>query len=98
MHWEHEGNQGIRIGEWKLVAEHGGNWELYNMIEDRTELNDLASGEKAKVKEMARLYGEWAERSNVLPWPANPVFQGFRMQGKHAHVAGSPSQRIPEDR
>ena len=40
--WEHEGNRAVRVGEWKLVAEHDMAWELYNMHEDRTELNDLA--------------------------------------------------------
>lgn len=96
--WEHEGNHAIRIGEWKLVAEQGGDWELYNMDEDRTELNDLASGDKQRVDAMAKLYAEWAERCNVVPWPANPAFQGFRYQGQHAHVAGAPSQPIPGDR
>ena len=40
--WEHEGNRAIRIGKWKLVAKGSkGPWELYDLEQDRTELNDL---------------------------------------------------------
>ncbi len=41
--WEHEGNRAMRDGPWKIVAKGpSGAWELYNMIEDRTEMRDLA--------------------------------------------------------
>ena len=95
--WEHEGNRAVRVGEWKLVAEHDGPWELYNMDEDRTELNDLASGDAARVQQMAQLWQGWADRANVVPWPANPVFPGFRMMGRNAHIAGAPSMSTPTD-
>ena len=45
LYWEHEGNRALRIGEWKLVSKHPGDWELYNLIEDRTELNNFSAGE-----------------------------------------------------
>ena len=43
LFWEHEGNRAVRRGDFKLVAVHGGPWELYNIAEDRTELRDLAA-------------------------------------------------------
>ena len=95
--WEHEGNRAVRVGEWKLVAEHDGPWELYNMDEDRTELNDLAGGDADRVRQMAALWQGWADRANVVPWPANPVFPGFRMMGRNAHIAGAPSIPTPVD-
>ena len=67
--WEHEGNRAVRDGSWKLVRKYPGNWELYDMEKDRTELNDLAEKEKGRVDEMVRMYGEWAERCGVLEWP-----------------------------
>ncbi len=69
LYWEHEGNRALRIGEWKLVSKHPGAWELYNMIEDRTELNDLSAGEAQRVREMSALYDVWARRCEVRAWP-----------------------------
>ena len=66
--WEHEGSRAVRIGEWKLVAPVGGEWELYNIDDDRTELHNLADSNKPKAQELAKLYDEWAERCGVLPW------------------------------
>ena len=69
LYWEHEGNRALRIGEWKLVSKHPGDWELYNMIEDRTELNDLSADESDRVRTMSGLYEAWAERCEVREWP-----------------------------
>jgi len=66
MYWEHEGNRAIRVGDWKLVyAECEGEWELYNLREDRTELHNLAQKETGRVKNMIELWDEWAERCYV---------------------------------
>ena len=69
LYWEHEGNRALRIGEWKLVSKHPGDWELYNLVEDRTELNDLSAGEADRVKTMSGMYDVWAERCEVREWP-----------------------------
>jgi len=42
IYWEHEGNRAVRQGKWKLVSKHPGQWELYDIEADRTELTDLA--------------------------------------------------------
>jgi len=68
LFWEHEGNRAVRSGEWKLVGKCTGGWELYNMNEDRTELNDLCAVNRSKVRELAKLYDEWAKRCGVEPW------------------------------
>ena len=87
--WEHEGNRAVRVGEWKLVAEHDMAWELYNMHEDRTELNNLAAGDHDRVHNMTRLYEEWAAKCQVVPWPANPrALRGrYRTLGLHNYIA-----------
>ena len=68
--WEHEGNRAVRQGRWKLVARHGGPWELYDLDADRTEVNDLSSAQPAIARKLTALYDTWAERSYVVPWPA----------------------------
>jgi arylsulfatase len=66
--WEHEGNRAVRDGRWKLVNKYPGDWELYDMVEDRTELNDLSAVNKPQVAKMKAAYDEWAERCAVVPW------------------------------
>lgn len=66
--WEHEGNRAVRKGQWKLVSKYPGNWELHDMSRDRTELTDLADKNQAKVKELSRLYEDFAKQCDVLPW------------------------------
>jgi arylsulfatase A-like enzyme len=69
LYWEHEGNRAIRIADWKLVSKHPSNWELYNMIEDRTELHDYAQREPDRVNRLSKLYNEWATRCGVIDYP-----------------------------
>jgi arylsulfatase A-like enzyme len=67
IYWEHEGNRAVRVGDWKLVAKENQPWELYDIAADRIEANDLTSKMPAKVKELSKLWDQWAARSQVLP-------------------------------
>ena len=68
LHWEHEGNGAIRAGALKLVREHQGDWQLYDMEEDRTELHNLAPRNRRLVSRLARQYQRWADRVGVVDW------------------------------
>jgi arylsulfatase A-like enzyme len=70
LFWEHEGHKAVRDGKWKLVSS-GGAWELYDMDKDRTELNNLAKTDPARVKSMDSLWQHWAETSNVIRKPVS---------------------------
>jgi arylsulfatase len=73
LYWEHEGNKAIRSEEWKMVSKsqgtvpYEGPWELYNISNDKTELNNLASKYPDKVKELEEKWNKWASENNVLP-------------------------------
>ena len=75
LFWEHEGNRAIRIGKWKAVAvEPAGNWELYDIDADRTELHDLAAKYPERVKDMVRQWEQWARRTGAIPWMWTPQY------------------------
>jgi len=71
--WEHEGNRAVRDGDWKLVSSYNtstrkfSEWELYNMKEDRAELNDLSRKFPEIKYRMIEQYREWADRVGVVP-------------------------------
>jgi arylsulfatase A-like enzyme len=67
LYWEHEGNAACRRGRWKLVRKYPGPWELYDMVDDRAELNDLALAHRDIVMELATAYQAWAARVGVIP-------------------------------
>jgi arylsulfatase len=70
LYWEHVGNRGVRIGDWKLVAKKPDlEWELYNMAEDRAELVDLSAEYREKKEQLIQTYETWAEMNRVKPWP-----------------------------
>jgi arylsulfatase len=73
--WEHEGNRAIRAGRWKLAAvDPGGEWELYDLEADPTELHNAAASQPARVKSMAAQWEAWAKRTKVIPWPWRPQY------------------------
>jgi len=64
---EHEGNRALRDESWKLVSRHPGQWELYNMENDRTEAKDLADQESARLKHMVDAWALTAARVGIRP-------------------------------
>lgn len=64
--WEHVGNRALREGDWKLVAEEDGPWELYDLSQDRTELDDLSSKDPKRAKKMMARWERWAKHTFVV--------------------------------
>ena len=69
LFWEHMGNCAVRQGKWKLVAEKNGNWELYDLDADRTELKNLAQKFPEKVTRLKAAYKSWAHKCGAKPGP-----------------------------
>jgi arylsulfatase len=59
--WFHDGNRAIRIGDWKLVADHEKPFELYDMRSDRSESRNLAADHPDKVQELEAAWTRHAE-------------------------------------
>lgn len=66
--WEHKGNRALRTGNWKLVADGiKGDWELYDIVADRSEINNLAEQHPEIVTKMAKQWDEIAKATYVYP-------------------------------
>lgn len=64
--WEHFGDRGVRQGRWKLVyGRRVGEWELYDMERDPTEMHDLADEHPERVDQLKARWQEWAEGVGV---------------------------------
>ncbi len=70
---EFAGNRGVRDGDWKLSWINRANkWELYNLANDRTELNDLSKNYPEKVTEMDKAWKNWANETGLSLAPKKP--------------------------
>ena len=72
LYWQHETNAAIREGDWKLVTTLDRDqraWELYNLAEDRSESDDLASRKPELVERLKKKWLRWAEDARVVPFP-----------------------------
>lgn len=58
-------NNALLQGDWKLVNRDFGPWELYNLIEDRTELHDLGAVQPDRLAEMTAAWRRLAAEIGV---------------------------------
>ena len=91
LYFQYTTNRAIRQGDWKITSVRGSQWELYNLAEDRTELNDLASRQPERVQELSRLWHHVAEHVDRMPQrmrkpvrnePAKPYFKRAKQQAE----------------
>jgi len=69
MFWEHMGNRAVRQDNWKLVALHGQEWELYNLNKDPFENVDLINVYPDVAEKLINEYESWATKHKVAKWP-----------------------------
>lgn len=95
QHYEIMGSRSIYKDGWKAGTLHKkgedfskDKWELYNLNEDFNELNDLASNNPEKLKELQELFDSEAAKYNIYPLKDgtekqldyNPLYQGCEEQ------------------
>jgi len=95
MAWELFGNRAIRQGDWKLRWQwkpYGkGEWELFNLISDPVELQDMALMHPEKVTTMLKLWDAYVAENNVI-LPSRSPYEGLEkdMPNRFPDNAGYP--------
>lgn len=74
-------DRGLRDGDWKIVSFKSEAWELYNVAEDRAELNDLAAKEPERLAAMVE---KWTQMSRDVLY-ASPGTYAPTTEAKPVH-------------
>lgn len=82
--WNHDGNRAIRVGDWKLVADHKKPWELYDLSTDRSETKNLAAAYPEKAAELEKVWLKQAEEIHELALQDPPPASAGKKRGKKA--------------
>ncbi len=66
VYFEWAGNRAVREGDWKACyMRQSGQWELFDLSSDPTEMNDLAATHPEKLEGMVRAWTRWAGTHGV---------------------------------
>jgi len=52
-------HRAVIAGDWKIAADWGRPWQLFNLAKDRTKLHDLSASEPERFKELTALWDKW---------------------------------------
>ncbi|MHC4405840.1 MAG: arylsulfatase [Planctomycetota bacterium] len=72
LYWQHMNHSAVRDGDWKLVTLNDRDqlkWELYNLSEDRSEMDNIIAQHPEVARELQTKWHAWATEVNVLPFP-----------------------------
>ena len=64
--WFHDGNRAIRIGDWKLVADHQNPWELYDLRADRSETTNVADSHPDFVRKLDQEWNRHLQEFTII--------------------------------
>ena len=59
IYWSFGKGKAVRYDNWRLVSDGGQSWNLYNMVDDKTETNDLSEQHPEVVSKLNEMYTVW---------------------------------------
>jgi arylsulfatase B len=68
LHWRVGRKNALRAGEWKLIHDAAGTWELYDLAHDVSEKENLAARDPARVAELAARWEKWSAQQIEPRW------------------------------
>ena len=84
LYWQHLNHSAGREGRWKLVTLNDrdpSEWELYDLSEDRSETDNLVTGNPEMAQRLKDKWLLWAEDADVLPFPEKRELLGHNRIG-----------------
>ena len=79
--WELNGRKAMRKGDWKISYANKpwgtGEWQLFHVSVDRSELHDMATRNPAKLKELLADYGKYQTENGVQDIPGLAERPGY---------------------
>jgi len=103
LYFELMDHRAVIAGDWKIAADWGRPWQLFNLAKDRTELHDLSATEPERFKRMTALWDKWwAGKNPGLFKPTGPeptyrrladVSEGSQGGNDEADQAGAATQK-----
>ncbi len=76
LYWKKEARGAVRHNDWKLVRFPDRPAELYNIKEDISEVNDLATEHPEKVRELYKMLFDWELTLERPLWQLERRFEG----------------------
>jgi arylsulfatase len=73
--WDYEKFSAVRLGKWKALRQSknkdqkDGDWQLYDLSKDRTEMNDVASAHPETVETLVKIWNDWQQDVGGLHKP-----------------------------
>ncbi len=68
LHWRVGKKNASRAGDWKIIRDADGAWELYDLAHDVSEARNLAAAEPARVAELAARWAQWNAQQAEPRW------------------------------
>lgn len=85
--WELGGRKALRKGDWKIVYANtpwgSGDWELYNLAEDRSETRNLAQRNPQKLGEMLVAWRDYVRETGTLEIPGLASRPGYSNDARY---------------
>ena len=68
LHWRVGKKHALRAGDWKIIRDNGGDWELYDLSQDVSEKENLAARAPDRVAALATLWEKWSAQQIEPRW------------------------------
>ena len=68
LFWRVGKKNALRHGDWKIIRNAGGAWQLYDLAKDLSETHDLAAEHLDKVQELETTWERWSGEQAPPAW------------------------------